>query len=62
VPARFKTAKQASAQLPEVRALEVKGEPPNKRNVEVEEDFCFMPLRQAQEVVKVLAFKGKMYE
>jgi hypothetical protein len=28
-------------QLPEVRALEVKGEPPNKRNVEVEEVFFF---------------------
>jgi hypothetical protein len=25
--------------MPEVRALEVKGEPPNKRNVEVEEVF-----------------------
>jgi hypothetical protein len=39
VPARFETAKQASAQLPEVRALEVKGETPNKLNVEVEEVF-----------------------
>jgi hypothetical protein len=38
-PARFQTAKQASAQLPEVRTREVKGEPPNKRNVEVEEVF-----------------------
>jgi hypothetical protein len=47
VPARFKTAKQASAQLLEVRALEVKGEPPNKRNVEMKEFF-----------VSALAFKS----